>query len=292
MAAPDQLRPHFLCNPWMSWQDGFDPRLARRQWERLVHLIRDAGGEVALLPQAPGEGSGAMCFTADGALVYAAGQALVLRNDGPRGALEPECFRVWLAAHGYTVEGLPDRLDGGNLVAAAPGVWLVGLKPGTTGRAERYLGRLLRRLTGARVLGVPLADPRYLHLDMAFASLGGRAYLYFPAAFPDGGRALLAQPWLQGRPALAVSAEDAACFACNTVLIGRTLITGPVSVALQRQLDRLGFAVRTADLGEFYKAGGGAKCLTLPLAPPTWSTKEEDPHAHPPGARRPAPAGG
>lgn len=270
MAPPGAFDPHFIGNPWTTWDRVPDPDRARRQWETLVLTLRSAGSEVHCL-EVEGE-PGAMTFTADGALVYTPGKAVVLRNDGPRGEIEPPFFRQWLATAGYLVEALPPamRLDGGNIVAAGPGVWLVGVKPGSDGRAERYLGRLLRRLTGATVYGIPLVGRRFLHLDMVLSGLGGRAWLLYPGALADGGAALRAAPWFRGRPVVEAAREDAHAFACNAVVLDDLVVTGPVSGALRGALRGLGVEVECLDLGEFYAAGGGAKCLTLPLDPPRW----------------------
>lgn len=263
----------------MAWHRRPDPDLALRQWESLTALLQGAGAKVELLPHNPR--STMQTFTADGALIFGPGQALLLPNDGPRGDDEPRAFRTWLEAAGFLVEGLPPgcRVDGGNIIPAGPDLWLAGLKPGVNGQAERYIGKLLRRLTGGALYGVPLADRRYLHLDMALCALGGRAWLLYPGAFADGGASLRAQPWFGGRPVLEVSDQDGAAFACNAVVVGKTVVTGLISKPLHAAMAELGLQVECLDLGQFYLAGGGAKCLTLPLEPPTWTTREERSHA-------------
>ncbi|MEA2428748.1 MAG: dimethylarginine dimethylhydrolase, eukaryotic [Thermoleophilaceae bacterium] len=51
------------------------------------------------------------------------------------------------------------------------------------------------------------------------------------------------------------------------MVVGDVVITGPISHGLARRIAARGFEVESLDLSEFYKAGGGAKCLTLPLWP-------------------------
>lgn len=291
VCPPTYFGTHHLFNPWMTWQERTDIRRAWRQWWALVDGLKAAGAlPVFMLPSC--EGTGATVFTADGALVYAPGQALVIPNDGLRGESEPDLFRRTLSDLDFQTESLPPgfRLDGGNILRVAPGDWLVGLKPGSTGRAERYLGRLLRRLTGARVWGVTLSARRFLHVDMAFSSLNGEAFLLYPGAFPDGGQDLKRLPWIAGRPVIEVTAEDAVAFGCNAIVVGRTIITGPISSTLRCQVQALGFAVESVDLSEFYKAGGGAKCLTLPLDP-LIPSEEAPVHAELPTHPRPAAIG-
>jgi N-dimethylarginine dimethylaminohydrolase len=263
VCAPSHFDSHFLFNPAMAYTDRVDRRLARKQWRRLVGVLEEAGAQLDRLD--PDPGTSTLPFTADGAFVYAPGLALVLRNDGARGVFEPDLFARWLVAHGYQVESLPPgrRLDGGNLLRLEDGTVLAGIKPGGDGRAERYLTGLLRLHGGARVHTVPLVDERFLHLDLAVGALGGGRFLVHREALA-GGRL---PPALGEVEVVDVSAADAARYACNVVVVGDVVVTGPVSDGLVRRLTGLGFTVERVDLSEFYKAGGGSKCLTLPLWP-------------------------
>lgn len=122
-----------------------------------------------------------MVFTRDAALVFATGRAIILHNDGPRGIVEPLVFSDWFARNGFALEASPPgRIDGGNVIRCSNGRYLIGIKPGSDLQAERYLARLLHRLTGALCTGIPLADRRYLHLDMVLADVGGRGWLVYP----------------------------------------------------------------------------------------------------------------
>jgi N-dimethylarginine dimethylaminohydrolase len=263
LCAPDHYDTHFLFNPFMGYRERVEPRRAAAQWRRLVGVLEQAGAEVE--PARPAPVTGALPFTADGALVYAPGRAVVLRNDGLRGDLEPPVFTGWLRGLGYATESLPPRyrIDGGNLLRLTSGDFLAGLKPGATGLAERYLDRLLRRITGARVLTVELAGPPWLHLDTVVGVLGPQTYLVHPGGLA-GGTLPRTGPFANA-DVIEVDADDARRFACNVVVVGDVVVTGPISTGLERRIARRGFQVERVDLSEFYKAGGGAKCLTLPL---------------------------
>ena len=147
VCAPDYFDAHFLFNPFMRHTDVVDRRRAKRQWGTFVCVLESAGAELEIMAAEPV--TAALPFTADGAFFYAPGRAVVLRNDGGRGELEPPVFAAWLARHGYSTEPLPPRyrLDGGNLLRLETGDVLAGLKPGVEGLAERYLARLLRLST-------------------------------------------------------------------------------------------------------------------------------------------------
>jgi N-dimethylarginine dimethylaminohydrolase len=131
---------------------------------------------------------------------------------------------------------------------------------------ERYLARLLRVTGGDRLETVPLVEEKFLHLDTVVGVLGDGRYLVYSDGLA-GGRPPDESALAAGE-IVPVSRADATRFACNIVVVGDVVVTGPVSKDLCRRISRLGFHVERVDLGEFYKAGGGAKCLTLPLQHP------------------------
>src|SRR5947199_117703 len=54
-------------------------------------------------------------------------------------------------------------------------------------------------------------------------------------------------------------------FGCNDVVIGKTVITNTGCDRLASDLRKWGYETISVELGEFLKAGGSAKCLTLRL---------------------------
>ena len=54
-------------------------------------------------------------------------------------------------------------------------------------------------------------------------------------------------------------------FACNAVVVGRHVVLDTGCPQLEAELDRIGMIPHSTELGEFIKAGGSAKCLTLRL---------------------------
>jgi N-dimethylarginine dimethylaminohydrolase len=264
VCPPDYFDTDFLFNPFMTYREKVRPRRARTQWRRLVRALEQAGAAVEQMEPVPL--SSALPFTADGAFCFAPGRAMILRNDGPRGELEPPLFRAWFKRHGYEVESLPPgfRLDGGNLLRLPNGDLLLGLKGALAGRPERYLSSLLARLGDATTWTIGLTHERHLHLDTVVGLLGPDAYLVYGGALE--GEMPAVGPLAQAQP-IAVGAEDARRFACNLVVVGDVVITGPISAALTRRIERVGYVVERLDMSEFHKAGGGVKCLTLPLRP-------------------------
>ncbi len=275
MCPPQYFDTHHLFNPWMEWREAVDHDRCWEEWQALRQAIIQAGGEVELIE--PKEEAGAMVFTRDAALVYAPGRVMVLQNEGPRGIVEPPVFSRWFARHGYLLESPPPgRIDGGNILRCTDGRYLIGVKPGSNLRVERYLARLLHRLTGARCTGIPLADRRYLHLDMVLADLGGRGWLVYPAGL---GSLDLGHPAWQAifghAPVIEVKKEEAERLASNIIVVGDTVIGGYLPERLSEAIAALGLRVVVTELDEFRKAGGGAHCLTLELGPPLRSRDAE-----------------
>lgn len=268
LCPPAHYEAHFMFNPWMDYREEVDRERAWRQWETLKGALEAAGARTVCIEPRPE--SPAMVFTRDAALPLGPRRVLLMRNDGPRGCSEPDPFARWFRERGVAVESLPPghRLDGGNVIPAGPGRCLVGVKPGVGGKAERYLARLLRLVCGVDLLAVPLRARRFAHLDMALGDLGGRAWLLHPGAFRDvGAVAGRRRLWL-GRPVIEVSESDAHAFGCNALAVDGVVLTGAISRRLAAEIRRFGFEVERLELGEFHKAGGGARCLCLGLDPP------------------------
>jgi N-dimethylarginine dimethylaminohydrolase len=112
------------------------------------------------------------------------------------------------------------------------------------------------------VIPLELVDKYYYHLDTCFCPLRAGTAIYYPGAFDDYGRRVLSELI----PELIVVREDEARqFACNAVVLGRTVITNSGCPELGAELRRRGYEACETPLGEFVKAGGAAKCLTLRL---------------------------
>lgn len=262
MSPPNYYDAFFLFNPWMSYQDEVDRKKALQQWKGLKDTISSLGVEVRLIK--PVQESPPMVFTADVALVYALEKVLVMRNDGSRSFFESSVASAWFKKEGFTVEGMPPtyRLDGGNIIRLSPTLYLVGLKPGSSGESERYLAKLFKLVYEAKVHPLALCNKHFLHLDMVIGNLGGQALLVYWEGLHPISRQHLRQ-WID-IPIIPVGERDAEKFACNSITVGDTVITGPVSENLAKRIEAFGFKTARLDLSEFYKAGGGAKCLTLP----------------------------
>jgi N-dimethylarginine dimethylaminohydrolase len=118
------------------------------------------------------------------------------------------------------------------------------------------------RMLGVRVIPVELIDPRYYHLDTCFCPLAESEAIWYPAAFDDYGQRAIREHVAK---LIEVDRAEAESFSCNAVVIGRTVITNTGCDNLHAALSARGYTPTATPLGEFVKAGGSAKCLTLRL---------------------------
>ena len=257
MCPPTHYGIHYEINPWMNTARQADHQLASEQWQALRDILVQAGAtisEVAPVVDLPD-----LVFTANAALIY--GQRAVISHfKHPQRQGEETYFRRWLADHGwetidtpasFSFEGAGDALFCGDTLYA-------GYRQRSDARGHQQIGDLL----DVRVLPLELVDPYYYHLDTCFCPLAAGAAIYFPAAFDDYGRQVLRENIPQ---LIEVEEAEARRFACNAVVIDRTVVTNEGCPRLHERLRAAGFIPAATPLGEFVKAGGSAKCLTLRL---------------------------
>lgn len=257
MCPPDHYGVYYEINPWMSTARQADHEAAIRQWGALHALIESLGVRVSLLE--PVEGLPDLVFTANAGMTFRQ-QALVARFRHPeRQGEEPHCRR-WFAEHGFEVldapagfafEGAGDALFCGDTLYA-------GYRIRSDAAGHQEIGRLL----GVRVIPLELVNQRFYHLDTCFCPLAPGVAIWYPPAFDEYGQRALREyvPQL-----IAAEPDEAERFACNAVVVGRRVITSDGCPRLHAALSDRGYEPFATPLGEFIKAGGSAKCLTLRL---------------------------
>jgi N-dimethylarginine dimethylaminohydrolase len=257
MCSPEHYGIDYEINPWMDRRRGCDRHLAVEQWYALRHALEQAGAKVSCLTPVPGLPD--MVFTANAALVHRDRAILARFRHPERQGEEPHNER-WLGAQGFRVQRLPGELnfEGAGDALFCGDTLFAGYRLRSDARGHQRVGALL----GCRVIPLELVDPYYYHLDTCFCPLDVNTAIYYPAAFDEYGQRVLKQlvPNL-----IAVEEAEARHFACNAVVVGRTVLTNVGCPQLHAQLEAQGFATRETPLGEFVKAGGSAKCLTLRL---------------------------
>lgn len=257
MCPPDYYGIEYEINVWMSRQRQAVHATAVAQWERLRALLSSAGAEVCELAPVPGLPD--LVFTANAALIYRDTAVLARFRHEVRN--REICHdRAWLEAHGFHIELPPPDtcFEGAGDALFCGDTLFAGYRLRSDVRGQQQIGARL----GVRVIPLELVDPYYYHLDTCFCPLAPAVAIYYPQAFDEYGRRALEQAV---ETLIPVSEAEARCFACNAVVIGKTIVTNTGCDGLHAVLRSLGYEPCETPLGEFVKSGGSAKCLTLRL---------------------------
>jgi len=257
MCPPDHYGIEYEINPWMSRERQADQPLAAKQWRSLRDILAGLGVEILLLDAVPGLPD--LVFTANAALIYGRRAILSHFRHSQRQGEEPLCA-AWFDKHGFTVERLPEgrHFEGAGDALFCGETLVAGYRIRSDVRSQQLIGELV----GREVIPLELIDGHYYHLDTCFCPLAPGQAIWFPGAFDDYGRRVLADliPTL-----IPVAAEEARSFACNAVVVGQHVVTNTGCPELHRSLIAHGYLPHETPLSEFVKAGGSAKCLTLRL---------------------------
>ncbi len=257
MCPPVYYGIEYEINPWMSTERQADHELATQQWQTLRQILLDVGAQISEVP--PVSGLPDLVFTANAAIIFGK-RAVLARFKHEQRKGEEIHFRRWLEAHGWQVDEPPANFsfEGAGDALFCGDTLYAGYRQRSDASGHQNIGEML----GVRVLPLELVDPYYYHLDTCFCPLAPDEAIYFPAAFDDYGQRVLAEsiPKLH-----AVEETEARSFACNAVVVGKSVVTNTGCPKLHVRLRSLGYEPIETRLSEFVKAGGSAKCLTLRL---------------------------
>lgn len=267
MCRPDNFDVFYEINPWMHAEIKPDTEQAVAQFEGLVRALGAAGADLEFQPSVAGLPD--LVFTANAGIVN--GRQFVpasFRHPERQGETEHDI--AWFAAHGHDIALLPADIchegAGDALPFAAPpgeasehGMVLVS---GYRFRSDFASHAPLSRLIGAPVRSVELVDERLYHLDLTFCPLDDRRAIIAPMGLDAYGMAVLKE--LVPEP-LYLEDDEAAAFVANSVVVGGNIVMPSCPPRVGRILEGWGFSIEVAPVGEFLKAGGGCRCLTLAL---------------------------
>jgi N-dimethylarginine dimethylaminohydrolase len=257
MCPPDFYGIHYEINPWMDMSRQADHAVAVEQWKSLHQHITQAGASVSLLE--PVEGLPDLVFTANAAMIFGR-QALISRFRHRQRQGEEPYNRRWFAENGYDIVEVPQNFsfEGAGDALFCGDTLYAGYRMRSDAAGHQQIGRLI----GCRVIPVELIDARYYHLDTCFCPLADGEAIWYPPAFDDYGQRAIGEHL---KNLIEVERQEAESFSCNAVVIGRTVITNTGCDKLHASLSGRGYHPVATPLGEFVKAGGSAKCLTLRL---------------------------
>lgn len=257
MCPPRYYGIEYEINPWMNRQRPSDGRAAAQQWDGMRRVLEDHGTVVHCLTPMPGLPD--LVFTANAALIYR-DLAILSHFRHPERQGEETVVSPWLSEHGFRLDTLSPGLffEGAGDALFCGDTLFAGYRIRSDIRGFREIGDRLQ----CRVICLELVDRQYYHLDTCFCPLAPGVAIYYPAAFDAYGRKVLNA--LIG-DLIPVGDAEAASFACNAVVVGRTVVTNTGCPQLHGELAARGFTCIATPLSEFVKAGGSAKCLTLRL---------------------------
>jgi len=147
---------------------------------------------------------------------------------------------------------------GGGPARDRPPVLVAGYRTRSAVGAQTRLGAQL----GVPVRTVELVDERFYHVDLVFCPLDERRALIAPQGLDRYGCRVLEE--LVPEPVW-LTDDEAASFCANSVVVGDVIVMPGCTPRLGRVLEDGGLSVVVAPVGEFLKAGGGCRCLTLAL---------------------------
>lgn len=255
LTRPTQFEVTYSINSWMDPNNKVDPQRAQQQWDTLYQLYQQLGAEVEVLDPIPGWPDSV--FTGDSIFLY--GQQAVasrFRFAERAGEVEPQVARF--AQRGYTIQRLPEDVlfEGNGDAVYWSGRIFAGYGVRSDQQAHAHLGRALN----LQVLPVEVLAPHF-HVDTVLCPLNDSTLAYAPAAIGASSLEMLRS---LGVTLIEVDAEEANRLACNSIVLGNTVILStPEAPRFQAALQAAGFEVQALEMSEFTKSGGGVKCLTL-----------------------------
>uniref|UniRef100_A0A9J2PTD6 Dimethylargininase n=1 Tax=Ascaris lumbricoides TaxID=6252 RepID=A0A9J2PTD6_ASCLU len=235
MCRPTFFKVSYSINPWMDVKNAVNHDVAMKQWESLKATIERCGASVEVLEPIGADRFPDIVFTANAAVIRKR-TAYLANFYYPERQGERLFYEKWFRENGYETvgnrdipfEGAGDALWGGRNKS----VLFVGVGPRTDVRALGDVADKLDDGSRFKVLGCRLIDPRPKFLVVS---------------------------------AVEIPEKDANQFACNAVVIGKTIIMHKCSPETVKILGKHGFDVKFTDMSEFLKSGGSAKCCTLEL---------------------------
>lgn len=253
MCPPEHFAVEYAINPWMDTAAPVDRELALKQWDAMRRTVEDLGHHVHVLPALPGLPD--MVFAANGGFSVG-GVVYGARFRYPQRSAEADAHRAFyerspdwrFVAPTQVNEGEGDfaYVPGRELILAGYGF---RTEPAAHAEAQEVLDR--------QVLSLHLVDPRFYHLDTALAVLDDHRITYYPGAFSETSRRLLARLFPD---AVLADEADAVDFALNLVSDGTNVLINSAATAYAGKVAAAGYRPVQVELGELKRGGGSVKC--------------------------------
>ncbi len=247
-----------------SLRQGFEPSppCAVAQHHELARALELYGVRCHVVPAAPGLPD--LAFARDASLMTPWG-LLGLRLAAVHRIAETNHVMSIARSWGVPVLGrIEDGLvEGGDICLVRPGVVVIGCSGvRTDDHGAAALARFFEHHGWhARICRF---DPHFLHLDTQFAMLDEQRALAAVDVLDDDFIA-----WVQalGIELVPVTYKEVQRLGANVLSLGKgRILVADGNGRVNSELARLGYDVVAVELDQFTRCGGGAHCLTMPLA--------------------------
>ena len=267
LCAPDEYDVTYAINPYMETCLGaIDRPLAKRQWQQFADTLCQLGAQITV--RTPWPGCPDMVFMSDPGLVVG-NLFLAGRFSKPERSRENDAAVEWMTSLGYEVRQLPE-----GMFWEGNGELLCGLKEDGTVDGTLFGGYGIRSEAasydwvadqlGFELTKIELTDPYCYHLDTCLTILPGSfAMIYAPAMSSESERAI--RDRFPAPHIYEADREDVLGFGMNAIILGQQIVANAFTPRMASWLRNNGFTPVPAPVGEFVKAGGSTKCLSLKI---------------------------
>lgn len=245
----------YKINPWMDPSKATDRMLAHYQWADLMQLFKSLNIELHEMSGEPNLPD--IVFTANAGTVWK-NQVVLSNFKYPERQGEKPFYGRQFEQLGFEVHELPDELSyegAGDALFDCDGV----LWCGYGFRSDLAAHYAVRDVFSVAIRPLLLVDPHFYHLDTCFCPLQDRHALVYPPAFDRMAFQMLSSFF----DLIDVPEDEAHRFACNAVCVDRNVVIPADCPITAEKLDKAGYNARQTPMGEFIKAGGACKCLTI-----------------------------
>lgn len=252
MSPPDHFAIEYSINPWMNLANSVNPDLAKRQWEALRDSYLHLGLTIHTIP--PIKGIPDLVFTTDHG-VWIQDTFYLSRFRYPERQKEQAVATRWYNSQPIKTHAIPTQcyLEGGDVFFHHKRIFL-----GYGFRTSPNTADYLEHTTRYPVTALELVDEAFYHLDTCLLPINPDVAFYYPGAFTQVGIKSLKSVF---NILIPLSSHEAERFACNSVVLGQTVLCQP-NPTFEQQLLHLDLTPHTLEMTEFNKSGGGIHCLS------------------------------
>lgn len=255
LCPPTYFEIEYVINDWMDIDSSVDKNLAKVQWQSLVDVYEELGVKLTILD--PIQDLPDLVFPGDSIFLF--GEHAIASNfrhaeRAPEVPAQVNFFKDL----GYKITNLPKEFHyEGN---AETILWNGRLFGGYGLRTDKEIYPYLSEVLDIEIIPLKVHAP-YFHLDVALCPIDNETVAYTPDALGKDSQAMVEA---LATKTIKVSKEEATMLGVNSMVIDDTVILSTTKapnfcIALKEH----GLNVITLELTEFYKSGGGVKCLTL-----------------------------